>query len=89
MSATELIHNLAARARIASRTLSVATTAQRREALTNIADALISRSAEVIAANEEDMKRGSIRDYLAPIHFAKWTRSQTNYRAIWSNWHGL
>jgi glutamate-5-semialdehyde dehydrogenase len=58
MSATELIHNLAARARIASRTLSVATTAQRREALTNIADALISRSAEIVAANEDDMKRG-------------------------------
>jgi glutamate-5-semialdehyde dehydrogenase len=58
MSATELIHDLAARARIASRTLSVATTAQRKEALTNIADALIARSAEIVAANEEDMKRG-------------------------------
>lgn len=58
MSASELIHNLALRARTASRTLSVATTAQRREALNNIADALVSRSAEIIAANEEDMKRG-------------------------------
>ena len=58
MSATETIRNLALRARIASRTLSVATTAARREALTNIADALESRSAEIVAANEEDMKRG-------------------------------
>ena len=41
MSATETIRNLALRARIASRTLSVATTAARREALTNIADTLI------------------------------------------------
>ena len=58
MEARTLISNLAARARIASRTLSVATAAQRREALTNIADALINRNAEIVAANEEDMKRG-------------------------------
>ena len=67
MSATETIHNLALRARVASRTLSVATTAQRREALTKIADALISRSAEIVAANEEDMKRGRESGLNSPL----------------------
>ncbi len=44
-------------ARIAARTLNVATGAERSAALNAIADAIIARSAEIIAANEEDMVR--------------------------------
>ncbi len=58
MEARTLISQLAARARIASRTLSVATSLQRKDALLAIADALESRSAEILLANAEDMKRG-------------------------------
>ena len=58
MEARTLISQLAARARIASRTLSVATTQERRSALLAIADAIELRSNEIVAANEVDMKRG-------------------------------
>ena len=58
MEARTLISQLAARARIASRTLSVATSLQRKDALLAIADALESRSVEILLANAEDMKRG-------------------------------
>ena len=58
MEARTLISQLAARARIASRTLSVATSLQRKDALLAIADALESRSTEILLANAEDMKRG-------------------------------
>lgn len=58
MEARTLISQSAARARIASRTLSVATSLQRKDALLAIADALESRSTEILLANAEDMKRG-------------------------------
>ena len=58
MEARTLISQLAARARIASRTLSVATTQERRSALLAIADAIELRSNEIVAANEVDLKRG-------------------------------
>lgn len=57
MSATEVIDALADSARVAARTLNVATGAERASALNAIADAIIARSAEIIAANEEDMVR--------------------------------
>ena len=57
MSATEVINALADSARVAARTLNVATGAERASALNAIADAIIARSAEIIAANEEDMVR--------------------------------
>ena len=58
MDAIHIISALADSARVAGRTLSVATGAERSAALKAIADAIESRSAEILAANEEDMVRG-------------------------------
>jgi glutamate-5-semialdehyde dehydrogenase len=58
MDAKVLVSNLADSARTAGRTLSVATGAQRKAALLAIADAIESRSAEILAANEKDMEAG-------------------------------
>ncbi|MSO42715.1 MAG: glutamate-5-semialdehyde dehydrogenase [Candidatus Planktophila sp.] len=58
MSAQLLIEQLADRARLASRTLSLATGEERKAALIAIADAVDARSTEIIAANEKDMARG-------------------------------
>lgn len=58
MDAKVLISNLAESARTAGRTLSVATGAQRKAALSAIADAIESRSAEILSANEKDMEAG-------------------------------
>ncbi len=58
MDAKELISNLADSARTAGRTLSVATGAQRKAALVAIADAIESRSNEILAENEKDMEAG-------------------------------
>ena len=55
MSATELITELATTARKAARTLSTATGAERKAALEAISQAIESRSAEILAANELDM----------------------------------
>jgi glutamate-5-semialdehyde dehydrogenase len=55
MDAQALIGDLADKARAASRTLSIATGAERKAALEAIAQAIESRSAEIIAANELDM----------------------------------
>jgi glutamate-5-semialdehyde dehydrogenase len=55
MSATELVAELATTARKAARTLSTATGAERKAALEAIAQAIESRSAEILAANEADM----------------------------------
>ena len=57
MIATHMVNSLADTARAAARTLSVATGSERSAALNAIADAIIARSAEIIAANEEDMVR--------------------------------
>jgi len=57
MIATHMVNSLADTARAAARTLNVATGAERSAALNAIADAILSRSAEIIAANEEDMVR--------------------------------
>ena len=58
MSAQLLISNLADSARIAGKTLSVSTGAQRKAALNVIADAIEARGAEILAANEKDMEAG-------------------------------
>ena len=58
MDAKVLISQLADSARIAGRTLSVSTGAQRKAALNVIADAIEARSAEILAANEKDMEAG-------------------------------
>ena len=58
----QLVHSLADTARSAARTLSVATGAERSAALNAIADAIDARSAEIIAANEEDMVRARASD---------------------------
>ena len=57
MIATHMVNSLADTARAAARTLNVATGAERSAALNAIADAMIARGAEIIAANEEDMVR--------------------------------
>lgn len=58
MDAKGLISQLADSARLAGRTLSVSTGAQRKAALHVIADAIEARSAEILAANEKDMEAG-------------------------------
>ena len=58
MDATALITKLAGSARIAARTLNVATGAERSAALLSIADAIDLRSSEILKANEKDMARG-------------------------------
>ncbi len=55
MDAQAIVSELALKARTASRTLSIATSAERKAALEAIAQAIESRSAEIIAANEIDM----------------------------------
>ena len=58
MDAAAVVSQLADTARRAARTLSVATSAQRKDALLAIADAIEARSAEILSANEKDMDRG-------------------------------
>lgn len=58
MNPQELINALADKARLAGRTLSVSSGADRKAALEVIADAIESRSAEIITANEKDMNAG-------------------------------
>jgi glutamate-5-semialdehyde dehydrogenase len=58
MNPQDLINALADKARQAGRTLSVSSGAERKAALEVIADAIESRSAEIIAANEKDMEAG-------------------------------
>ena len=60
MSAQTLINTLADTARVAGRTLSVASGVQRKAALQIIADAIQARSAEILAANEKDMAAGRL-----------------------------
>jgi len=55
MDAQAIIGELALKARTAARTLSTATGAERKSALVAIAQAIESRSTEILAANEEDM----------------------------------
>ena len=55
MNAEDLVAELALKARKASRTLSTATGAERKAALEAIAQAIESRSAEIMAANQIDM----------------------------------
>ena len=47
-----MINEMADTARLAARTLSAATGAERSAALNAIADAVVARSAEILAANE-------------------------------------
>ena len=56
MSAEAIIAELAKKTRIAARTLSTGTGAERKSALEVIAQAIESRSAEILAANEIDMQ---------------------------------
>ena len=58
MSAQQLISQLADSARIAGKTLSISTGAQRKAALNVIADAIEARSGNILAANEKDMEAG-------------------------------
>jgi glutamate-5-semialdehyde dehydrogenase len=53
----QMINEMADTARVAARTLHAATGAERSAALNAIADAVLARSSEILAANEEDMVR--------------------------------
>lgn len=57
MNAVEIVSELALKARTAARTLSTATGAERKAALYKIAEAIESRSAEILQANGEDIAR--------------------------------
>ena len=58
MSATAIVSELADRARIAARSLTLATGDERAAALNAIAEEIESRSAEILAANKLDIDRG-------------------------------
>ncbi len=60
MDAKELIEQLADRARLAARTLSISTGLEREAALLAIADVIEERSNEILAANQEDIERGKV-----------------------------
>ena len=62
MSAEAIVYDLARNARKAARTLSTATGAERKAALEAIAQAIESRAAEILAANEQDMAAARIAD---------------------------
>ena len=62
MSAVEIVSELALKARTAARTLSTATGAERKAALHKIAEAIESRSAEILKANGEDIARAQAED---------------------------
>jgi len=62
MNAEAVVAELAQKARKASRTLSTATGAERKAALEAIAQAVESRSAEILAANELDMASARAED---------------------------
>jgi len=62
MNAEAVVTELAQKARKASRTLSTATGAERKAALEAIAQAIESRSAEILAANELDMASARAED---------------------------
>jgi glutamate-5-semialdehyde dehydrogenase len=57
MDAVAIVSELALKARTAARTLSTATSAERKAALHKIAEAIESRSAEILKANGEDIAR--------------------------------
>ncbi|MBU6263271.1 MAG: glutamate-5-semialdehyde dehydrogenase [Actinomycetales bacterium] len=58
MDAQQLVNDLADKARIAARTLSIATGGERAAALNAIADEIEARSFEIQEANQSDMERG-------------------------------
>lgn len=62
MDSVAVVSELALKARTAARTLSAATGLERKEALYKIADAIESRSAEILKANAEDIARAKAED---------------------------
>jgi len=62
MNAVEIVSEIALKARTAARTLSTATGAERKAALYKIAEAIESRSAEILQANGEDIARAQAED---------------------------
>jgi glutamate-5-semialdehyde dehydrogenase len=62
MDAVAIVSELALKARTSARTLSTATGAERKEALYKIADAIESRSAEILKANADDIARAQAED---------------------------
>ena len=67
MSAETIVADLATTARKAARTLSTATGSERKAALEAIAQAIESRSAEILAANEIDMEKARAEDMHAQM----------------------
>ena len=62
MDAVAIVSELALKARTAARTLSTATGVERKAALHKIAEAIESRSAEILKANAEDIARAQTED---------------------------
>ena len=62
MDAAKVIEELALNARRAARTLTTATSAERKAALLAIADAIESSSAEILQANSHDIDRAKAED---------------------------
>ena len=62
MDSVAIVSELALKARTAARTLSTATGAERKAALHKIAEAIESRSAEILKANGEDIARAQAED---------------------------
>ena len=58
MDVQELVNSLADKARLASRTVSMATGAERKAALNLIADEIEARTFEIQEANQADVERG-------------------------------
>ena len=67
MNAETIVADLATTARKAARTLSTATGSERKAALEAIAQAIESRSAEILAANEIDMEKARAEDMHAQM----------------------
>ena len=67
MSAETIVADLATTARKAARTLSTTTGSERKAALEAIAQAIESRSAEILAANEIDMQKARAEDMHAQM----------------------
>ena len=68
MNAEEIVAELALKARSAARTLSTATGAERKSALEAIAQAIESRSNEILAANELDMQNARADNMHPQMH---------------------
>jgi glutamate-5-semialdehyde dehydrogenase len=67
MSATELVHQMATRARAAARQLAVASGMQKNLALHKIADALLAAQPQLLTENAKDLEQAKADDLATPL----------------------